>query len=129
MQDDSQTSPSTLAYDVKMSAKTTSEKCTRWFMGDDMHLLMLLEVPGKRAPRKNFFFKNVRLRTKTHRMNASRSGLCMKSNGEIMHIRTTSAHTDGINLNESTRTASPYVTERYITHAAVHHTPYQRARR
>ena len=27
-------------------------------MGDDMHLLMLLEVPGKRAPRKNTCLKN-----------------------------------------------------------------------
>jgi hypothetical protein len=53
MQNDSQTSPSTLAYDVKMSAKTTSEKYTRWLMGDDMHLLILLEVPGERALRKN----------------------------------------------------------------------------
>jgi len=42
IQSDSQTSPSTFAYDVKMSAKTTSEKYIRWLMGDDMHLLMLL---------------------------------------------------------------------------------------
>jgi hypothetical protein len=42
IQNDSQTSPSTFAYDVKMSAKTTSEKCTRWLMGDDMHRLILL---------------------------------------------------------------------------------------
>jgi hypothetical protein len=53
MQNDSQTSPSTLAYDVKMSAKITSEKYTRWFMGDDIHLLMLLEVPDKCVLWKN----------------------------------------------------------------------------
>lgn len=45
MQSESQTSPSTFAYDVKMSAKITSEKCTRWFMGDDMHRLTLLVFP------------------------------------------------------------------------------------
>ena len=50
IQSDSQTSPSTFAYDVKMSAKTTSEKYTRWFMGADMHLLMLLFCNGKPAP-------------------------------------------------------------------------------
>lgn len=42
MQRESQTSPSTFAYEVKMSAKTTSEKCMRWFKGKDMHLLILL---------------------------------------------------------------------------------------
>lgn len=42
MQIESQTSPKTFAYEVKMSAKITSEKCTRWFVGIDMHLLMLL---------------------------------------------------------------------------------------
>lgn len=42
MQSESQTSPSTFAYEVKMSAKTTSEKWMRWFKGEDMHLLILL---------------------------------------------------------------------------------------
>jgi hypothetical protein len=42
MQTESQTSPSTFAYEVKMSAKITSEKCMRWFSGEYMHLLILL---------------------------------------------------------------------------------------
>ena len=129
IQNDSQTSPSTFAYDVKMSAKITSEKYTRWLMGDDMHRLILLRSQVVRERHRENHKKSVQRRTKTYRKNASRSSFCMTSYGEIIHIRTTSEHTDGICLEESTRKESLFVAERYNAHAAEHHRPYQRARR
>jgi hypothetical protein len=105
MQSESQTSPSTFAYDVKMSAKTMSEKCTRWLTGEYMHLLMLLffsfESPGEPQ------YQGQGQKAKTYRRNASRCRLCMTSYGESINIRITSAHTTGIYLKKSTREALP----------------------
>ena len=132
MQNDSQTSPNTLANEVKMSAKITSAKNTLWFMGDDKHLLMLLyEDRGSQVRQRyrEIIIKRGESGWRTYSRNASRWRFWKMSYGESINMSTTIVHTAGIYLKKSTRAALPCVAERYSTHAAEHHRLYQSARR